>query len=260
MSESLEPRNKDSEFQKRFTDALWKTFLEEPIKKGTWFMIFAIISTLIFWSGSPSWWSTLALGFSTAFFLVAIFFTSLVIRNYRKLTTENTDLSILPKENESLEINRTNSPLEIAVEKPKELIEQSIEDIQLKPNIVFIESNIKLIGFNKDRNCFEEGFYKDNGLILKFGNEPLDSGQKVGELNSVNAQVEFYTRKGKLYHSVDYGIWLDTRASVWFNFGTRQRLLIAYRFPNQRIRIVEHKFENGKDLDDNFYRIKIRLL
>lgn len=104
----VSPRSDNSLFaqtdiKKRFYDALWKTFFEEPIKKGVWYMIFAFLAALAFWWFSPSWWSSFALGISVAFFFVFVSFVTIFVNNYRKLggNDENVfDLSILPKANE----------------------------------------------------------------------------------------------------------------------------------------------------------------
>ncbi len=86
MPDSLIPKN-------RLEDALWKTFLDEPIKKGVWGMISFLATALVFFWLSPSWWSALALGFAIAFFLIFLFFILLFIKNYRNARKENAGIN-----------------------------------------------------------------------------------------------------------------------------------------------------------------------
>lgn len=152
MSESLEHKNTDSstEFKKRLNDAIWKTFLEEPIKKGVWFVILAIPGAIIFLLLNSSWWSALALGFIIASSLIFAVFSILVIRNYIQNGNSETESGIIALNINSPTLIEANEPanrkLEIEVE-PKENVQNDFD--------------IKYIGFE------EIAVTNDNGRISR---------------------------------------------------------------------------------------------
>ncbi len=134
----------------------------------------------------------------------------------------------------------------------------SSENTVLKPNIVFIETTTRRVGFDQNKNAWIEDAAGVYGTIIKFGNEPLDNNQKIGELSSVIATIFFQNREGELECRIDKGIWLGTRGSVWFPVGTTQKLLIAYR--SAEVGIVTAEGQRREMLVGKTYDVKVRLI
>lgn len=258
MSESLEPKtNNSTEFEKRLKDALWKTFLEEPIKKGVWFVIFSISATFVFWWFNPSWWSAVALGFASCSFLTVIVFGILTFRNYRN--PNKSDNTYVKVENGIIKLN-LDSPksTERSLSESVKSDYQVRENVKPEPNIICIETSIKDVFFDRNRNCWIEDIYGERGAIIIFVNEPLENGEKIGELSRVIATIFFHNKKGKLIDRVDDGMWLNTRGSTWFLVGGSQTLLIAYNSVRNVIKAPNR--QSQKYLSDSFYRVRIRLI
>jgi hypothetical protein len=135
-----------------------------------------------------------------------------------------------------------------------------IEDIRKKkvaPNIVCVGTDVKPIFYDENKRAWIETQNGVNGAIIKFGNEPLNNNrQNIGELESVNAQIEFY-EASHLVHTIDRGHWLDTYGSVWFRFGDRQKLVIALYHKNL---FTEDLQGSTKNLEGEVFDIKVRLI
>ncbi|HSK73309.1 MAG TPA: hypothetical protein VK892_16535 [Pyrinomonadaceae bacterium] len=139
--------------KERIKEGFWKAFVDEPIKKGVWFMIYALFTTLLglaaFLWFSSSWLAAFAFGASLTLFLVAIYFVQLIVRNYFYSNTENAEINGTIDLSKLLQETKEEKAIKALEAKYKEtfkkLEERHLEDIQQR------EESIREVSFLVER-------------------------------------------------------------------------------------------------------------